>query len=208
MFDFKTQVQQFIEFDKKRWQLPGRHAAPMGQTVFTVLFGTWDLLHFSTLDKEASVRAIDRSIQELFLNLDILADHIDTPMVAIPNLMDITLLPRFSDKRNDSAAKFAMEQHQAVFMWSYWNTALSRAASEWNRGYLLVPNVHDIVVNAVRAKQMYAGRISDAHGNGKQEPLFAEVEKPCLAQESNSSVGNLEATAAQPCSNPGAHLFW
>jgi hypothetical protein len=205
VFDFKTQVQQFIEFDKKKWKLPGRHSAAEEQTIFTVLLGTWDLLQFSALDKDAAIRAIDRSVKELFHNLDVLADHVGTLKVTVPSLMDVTFLPRYSDRKDESATEFAQEQHQAVFLWSYWNTALSRAASEWARGDVFVPNIHDIVMEEVRAKQMFTNRIADAKGNGRQEPLFEEVEKPCLVQDSNAQ--NLQA-AAHLCTDPSAHLFW
>lgn len=202
VFDFKTQVQQFIEFDKRKWKLPGRHTGEE-QTIFTVLFGTWDLLQFSPLDKDAAVRAIDRSVKELFHNLDILADHVGTPRVTLPNLMDVTFLPRYSSGKDDSATEFAQNQHQAVFLWSYWNTALSHAASEWARGDVYVPNVHDIVMGEVRAKQMFNNRIADAKGNGRQAPLFEEVEKPCLVQ--GSKVHSMQAAA---CTDPSTHLFW
>ncbi|KAF2446725.1 hypothetical protein P171DRAFT_238164 [Karstenula rhodostoma CBS 690.94] len=205
VFDFKMQVQQFIEFEKKKWRMPGRHSAADEQSVFTVLFGTWDLLLFSPLDKAAAIRAIDRSVKELFHNLDVLADHVGTPKVIVPNLMDVTFLPRYSDRKNEPATEFAQKQHQAVFLWSYWNTALSQAASEWTRGDVFVPNLHDIVIDEVRAKQMFTNRIADAKGNGRQEPLFEEVEKPCLVQDSNAQ--NLQA-AAHPCTDPSTHLFW
>lgn len=206
VFDFKTQVQQFIKFEKNKWRLPGRHHSAVDeQSIFTVLFGTWDLLQFFRLDKDAAIRAIDRSVKELFHNLDVLADHVGTPKVTVPNLMDVTFLPRYSDRKNESATEFAQAQHQAVFLWSYWNTALSQAASEWARGDVFVPNVHDIVMEEVRAKQMFTNRIADAKGNGRQAPLFEEVEKPCLVQDLNAQ--NLQA-AAHPCTDPSTHLFW
>lgn len=207
VFDFKTQMQQFIEFEKKKWRLPGRHATGDEQTVFTVLFGTWDLLQYSALDKGAAISAIDRSVKELFHNLDLLADHVGTPKVTVPSLMDVTFFPRYSSKKNESATGFAQKQHQAVFLWTYWNSALSQAAAEWDRGDLFVPNVHDIVMAEVRAKQMYSNQIADAKGNGRQEPLFQEVEQPCLVQETDANTGSLQ-TAARKCTDPGAHLFW
>jgi hypothetical protein len=205
VFDFKTQVQQFIEFDKKKWKLPGRHSAAEERTMFTVLLGTWDLLQFSALDKDAAIRAIDRSVQELVHNLDVLADHVGTPKVTVPSLMDVTFLPRYSDRKNESTTEFAQKQHQAVFLWSYWNTVLSGAASEWARGDVFVPNIHDIVMEEVRAKQMFTNRIADAKGNGRQEPLFEEVERPCLVQDPHAQ--DLRAAAHQ-CTDPSAHLFW
>ena len=206
VFDFKTQVQQFIEFDKKRWRFPGRHAGDE-QTTYTVLFGLWDLLQYSALDKDAAVHAIDCSVRELIHNLNLLADHVGTPKVVVPNLMDVTFLPRFSGRKEGSAADFAMKQHQSVFLWTYWNTVLSHEASKWERGDLFVPNVHDIVMGEVRAKQMHSGKVTDSKGLGKQKPLFQEVEEPCLAQVTDANAESLQ-TAAQTCTDPSAHLFW
>ncbi|KAF1977653.1 hypothetical protein BU23DRAFT_270772 [Bimuria novae-zelandiae CBS 107.79] len=207
VFDFKTQVQQFIEFDKKKWRLPGRDDTDNEQTIFTVFFGTWELLQFSALDKDGAVRAIDRSVKELVHNLDLLADHVDNPKVTVPNLLDVTFLPRYSRRKYESATEFAQKQHKSVFLSTYWNAALSQTASEWDRGVLFMPNVHDIVVEEVRANQMYSRQIVDSKGNGKQEPLFQEVEEPCFVQETDANTGNLQA-AARTCTDPGAHLFW
>jgi hypothetical protein len=210
LFDFQTQVQQFISLEKERGQrqLPVRLRKVDEWTIFTVFFGIWDLLEYSTLEKETAIHAIDGSVEELMRNLDNLADHVNGPVkVVMPTLVDVTFLPRYSRRKYDSATQFAQNQHQAVFMWTYWNTAMSRAAKEWVHGDLFVPNLHGMIVNQVRAKQLYSKQISDATGWGKQMPLFDEVEKPCLGFKTESSADGLQAAASR-CSNPANHLFW
>jgi hypothetical protein len=85
--------------------------------------------------------------------------------------------------------------------------ALFRAVNNWVIGDLFMPDLHGIIVNQVRAKQLYSKQISDAAGWGKQTPLFAEVEQPCLGSKTNRSAGNLQAATSR-CSNPADQLFW
>ncbi|KAF2689064.1 hypothetical protein K458DRAFT_383729 [Lentithecium fluviatile CBS 122367] len=211
LFDFQTQVQQFIAFEEetRRRQIPDGVRKVDEWTVFTVFFGIWDLLEYSMLEKEAAIHAIDRSVDELMYNLDILADHVVGPVkVVMPKLVDVTFLPRYSNKKDKSATIFAQSQHQAVFLWTYWNMVLTRAANEWGNGDLFMPDLHGMIVNQVRSKQLYSKQISDATGWGKQTPLFDEVEQPCLAPKTDGSTGDLQAAAVEKCSNPANHLFW
>jgi hypothetical protein len=211
LFDFQTQVQQFIAFEKEtgRRRIPERLRKVDEWTVFTVFFGIWDLLEYSVLEKEVAIHAIDRSVEELIQNLDILVDHVDGPVkVIMPRLMDVTFLPRYSNRKNDSATKFAQNQHQAVFLWTYWNMVLSRAANEWGNGDLFMPDLHGMIVNQVRSKQLYSTQISDAEGWGKQMPLFDEVEQPCLAMKTDGGADDLHAPIMERCSDPTRHLFW
>lgn len=211
LFDFQTQVQQFIAFEKEigRQRIPERLRKVDEWTVFTVFFGIWDLLEYSTLEKETAIHAIDCSVEELMHNLDLLADHVDGPVkIIMPRLVDVTFLPRYSNRKNDSATMFAQNQHQAVFLWTYWNMVLSRALNEWGNGDLYMPDLHGMIVNQVRSKQLYSKQISDAAGWGKQMPLFDEVEQPCLAAKANGSADDLDAPAMERCSDPTSHLFW
>jgi hypothetical protein len=211
LFDFQTQVQQFIAFEKERGRqrIPERLRKVDEWTIFTVFFGIWDLLEYSTLEKEAALYAIDRSVEELVHTLDVLADQVDGPVkVIMPRPVDVTFLPRYSNRKNDSATIFAQNQHQAVFLWTYWNMVLSRAANEWGKGDLFMPDLHGMIVNQVRSKQLYSKQISDATGWGKQTPLFDEVEQPCLASTTDGGADGLHAPAAERCADPANHLFW
>jgi hypothetical protein len=207
LFDFKTQVQQFIKFEKEK-PYTQRHSRKGSEwTIFTVFFGVWDLLEYSTLEQDDALRAINHSIEELFHNLELLADHIEGPLkVVIPKLMDITFLPHFADKKTSASDAFAQDQHQSVFLWAYWNTVLSDTAVEWERGDLYIPDLNGIIMHEVRAKQLYSTHVSDATGRGKQVPLFDEVERPCLTLKGDNS--NLQAADVEKCFNPTRHLFW
>ncbi|OCL06147.1 hypothetical protein AOQ84DRAFT_399180 [Glonium stellatum] len=207
--DFKMQVQQWINFEKQKRLMPGRQGKDEW-TVFTVMFGVWDLWQYAALEKARAVYAIEGSIEELFHQLNTIAENSDGPIrVVLPLLFDVTFLPRFQMRKGSSAWQFAQNQHQAVFLLTYWNTALSRAASSWTAGDLFLPDINSVLVNEVRAKQLYAMGITDASGAGKQVPLFDEVETPCLAPVSESeSTQDKEENTVTKCNKPTRHLFW
>ncbi|KAF2796816.1 hypothetical protein K505DRAFT_155678 [Melanomma pulvis-pyrius CBS 109.77] len=208
LFDFRTQVQQFIEFDKTR-QVSGDGDDKW--TIFTVFFGIWDLLEYSVLDKSDAMHAMDRSVEELFHNLNLLADYTGGSIRAvIPKVVDVTFLPRFQMRKNKSDVVFAHDQHQSVFLWTYWNTALSQAAAEWKGGDIYMPDLNSIVMDQVREQQLYSKQISDAAGIGKQIPLFDEVVQPCLSLKAGNGDTDLQAAAAdvEKCFDPARHLFW
>ncbi|ORY06240.1 hypothetical protein BCR34DRAFT_590673 [Clohesyomyces aquaticus] len=206
LFDFQTQMQQFMNFEKQNRLMP-THLAKPERTIFTVFFGIWDLLEYSALEKAKAVHAIDCSIEELFHNLNLLREHAGGPIeVVIPKVVDVTFLPLFQERKNESTSGFAQDQHQSVFLWTYWNTALSQAALRWRGGDIFMPDLNGIVMNQVRAKQLFSEHISDASGFGKQMPLFDDVERPCLI----STPEGIEPRAAEveKCLEPARHLFW
>lgn len=208
LFDFKAQVQQFINHEKNRKQLPAGLRQSDQWTVITILFGIWDLLAFSSLETMQAVETIDRSVAELMRNLDILVDHVEGPLkVVVPSVLDVTFLPRFFKRKNESSAMYAMDHHQAVFMWNHWNTALSKALVNWDRGDLSMPDLHGIVMDQVRNHQLYYNQISDADGFGTQAPLFHDVEQPCQMLNT-SHTSDLQAAAVETCADPTRHLFW
>lgn len=86
MTDFKTQVRQFLAYNKGRRRIPGRfRKMENGWTVFTVFFGLWELMEFSSLEKQDSMLAIENSIETLFQQLDVLAAEVGFPLkVVIP----------------------------------------------------------------------------------------------------------------------------
>jgi len=203
------QVQQWINFEKQKRLMPGRQGSNEW-TVFTVMFGVWDLWQYAALEKARAVYAIERSIEELFHQLNTIAEHSDGPIrVVLPLLFDVTFLPRFQMRKGSLAWQFAQDQHQAVFLLTYWNTALSQAAFRWTAGDLFLPDINAVLVNEVRATQLYAMGITDASGAGKQVPLFDEVETPCLAPVLESEfTQDTQETTVIICDKPTCHLFW
>lgn len=207
--DFKTQVQSFMTYDKEAQDVsePLRKASEW--TVFTVFFGLWDLLEYSTLDLESAMKAIDSSIEDIFDNLGRLAKHVASPVkVVIPKAVDVTLLPRFQSEKNVDQEHFAENQHQLVFLCVYWNDVLSRAAAQWQHGLIFMPDPNALILEQVRAQQLYARRISDATGVGRQAPLFEHVQRPCLALKPDLNATDLHAAVMEKCADPLGHLFW
>ncbi|KAF3048272.1 hypothetical protein E8E12_011583 [Didymella heteroderae] len=211
MFDFKTQVQQFLEYEKMKHRVgvPERLRKVDEWTVFTVSFGLWDLLEYSALEKEYALKAIDNSIEGLFENLNLLAKHVAAPIkIVAPKLVDVTFLPRFQSRRNLDKEHFAENQHHLVFLWTYWNTVLSRTASQWKHGDIFMPNPNNLITDQVRAKQLYSKNLSDASGLGKQVPLFDFVEEPCVKSAADDSAEILQAAGVEKCFDASKHLFW
>ena len=211
MFDFKTQIHQFLGYEKEKHRVgvPGRLRKVDEWTIFTVSFGLWDLFEYSTLEKEYALKAIDNSIERLFENLDLLAKHVIAPMkIVIPKLVDVTFLPRFQSRKYINKEHFAEDQHHLVFLWTYWNNALSRKASQWKHGEIFLPNPNNLIVDQVRAKQLYSKKLSDASGMGEQAPLFENVEEPCLKSKTGDSLSELRAARVEKCFDATKHLFW
>lgn len=211
MFDFKTQVQQFLEYDKKKHSVgvPERLRKVDEWTIFTVSFGLWDLFEYSTLEKKDALKAIANSIEGLFENLDLLAKHAAAPVkIVAPKLVDVTFLPRFQSRKYVDKENFAEDQHHLVFLWTYWNTVLSRKASQWKYGEIFVLNPNKLILDQVRAKQLYSKQISDASGMGKEAPLFEYVEEPCLKPKVDDSGSVLQAAGVEKCFDASKHLFW
>lgn len=207
--DLKTQVQQFLTYDRASRSKSKRLLRDDEWTIFAVFFGLWDLLVYSTLENEFAMRAIDNSIAVLFKNLNLLAEHASAPIkVIIPSMMDVTFLPRVQAEKNATREHFAENQHRLIFLWTYWNSALLRTASQWENGDVFMPDLNFLIMDQVRVKQLYSKHISDAFGVGKQAPLFDNVEQPCLASMLGPSTTDQEAAAIIKCIDPAQHLFW
>lgn len=208
-FDFKTQVQQFLTYDKGSRYVPERLRRVDEWTLFTIFFGLWDLLEYATLQKEFAMRAIENSIAQLFQDLDLLAEHAKGPVnVILPRMIDVTFLPHFQSRRNATKEHFAEHQHHLVFLWAYWNNVLFRSATQWENGNIFMPDPNSLLMDQIMVKQLHSRHISDASGIGKQAPLFEHVEQPCLASTSGNTAADLQAATMEKCLDPAQHLFW
>jgi hypothetical protein len=207
-FDFKTQVQQFLAHEKETYSVLRRFRTGDDWTMFTVFFGLWEILQYSTLERDFAILAVDNSVAELFRQLDLLAAHARTPIrVVLPQMIDITFLSRFKPTENDEGGRYARVQHQRVFLTSYWNAVLFRGAVQWQKGDIFVPDSNAVFMEQVRAKQLHLAEPPDASGSGKSIPLSEYVEQPCLTMPSDGSTPNPQADV-EKCSNPTWHLFW
>jgi hypothetical protein len=205
--DFKTQVQQFLANEKEAYSVSQRFRTGDDWTIFTVFFGLWEILQYSTLEKDFATLAVDNSVAELFHQLDLLAAHALSPVkVVLPQMIDITFLSRFKPTENDEDGRYARVQHQRVFLTTYWNAVLFRGAVQWQKGDIFVPDSNAVFMEQVRAKQLHLAEPSDASGSGKSIPLSEYVEQPCLTIPSDSSTPNPQTDVGK-CSDPTMHLF-
>jgi hypothetical protein len=206
--DFKTQVQQFLAYEKESYSVSQRFHTGDHWTIFTVFFGLWEILSFSTLEKDFAILAIDNSVAELFRQLDLLAAHALTPIkIIVPRMVDITFLSRFKEIENDEGGQYARAQHQRVFLMTYWNAILHRGAMQWQKGDIFMPDSNAVFMEQVREKQLHFAQPSDASGSGRSMPLSEYVEQPCLTMLSDDRTPNPQADVGK-CSDPTLHLFW
>jgi hypothetical protein len=207
--DLKAQVQEYLMYEKKRYNIPQSLRATDKWTIFTVSFGLWDLLGFQELEVEFAMHAIDNSISELFRQLDLLAMNGATPMkIVLTQMMDITFLPRFQATRNDTRDAFAETEHKSDFLVAYWNAVLLRTAIQWNNNDLFLLNQNAVVMDLVRKSQLSHEGLFDASGIDEGTELIEHVDQPCLKVLSGGSTAKLQADVAEKCSEPSAHLFW
>lgn len=200
-FDFKAQVQQFLEYDA------AMHT-PHGRTIFTVYFGIWDLLDYSTLELKPAMELIERSIKEIFNQLDLLARHVPYSMqVVLPRIVDVTYLPRYQFMANQTRQHFAELQQKGVFLSEYWNVVLVRSASRWQKGAIFMPDPNDVALEILRVEQLASHRDTDAPSAVKHIPLSAHVHQPCLMTLSDGSASDLRAANMEECSNTVGRLF-
>jgi hypothetical protein len=216
--DFKTQVRQFVQYEQGQRRGVSRLRAVDEWTVFSVSFGLWDVLGYGALEQRAGMRAVDASVAALFEGLDEVA-RVNTmtksrnkTTVVLPLLVDVTLLPRFQARRRDARheQRFAEEQHKLVFLSTYWNTAVARAAAQWEtegKGRVVMPDPNRVIVEQARASQLaVALNRHDHHGQHQhqhQQPLFDHIARPCL-----TSPADLNAATTAKCSDADRHLFW
>jgi hypothetical protein len=224
--DFKTQVRQFVQYEQGKHRVVSSRLRAVDEwTVFSVSFGLWDVFEYGALEQRAAMRAVDASVAALFEGLDEVARHVNTTTttktktntktktrtnkkmtVVLPLLVDVTLLPRFQARRRDilHEQRFAEEQHKLVFLSTYWNTAVARAAAGWEKGRVVMPDPNRVIVDQARASQLnrYRGHGGDAQ-HQHQQPLFDHIARPCL-----TSPDDLNAANRAKCVDADRHLFW
>jgi hypothetical protein len=206
-FDFKAQVQQFLGYDAAMY-IPQSLHIPHGRTIFTVYFGLWDLLEYSTLELKPAMEMIDRSIKEIFNQLDLLATHVPESMqVVLPRMVDVTYLPRYQSMANQTRQHFAELQQKGVFLSGYWNVILFRSASQWQKGAIFMPDPNEVALEILRVEQLASHRDTDAPGAIKHIPLSAQVDQLCLITLPDGSTSHMRAANVEGCSKTIGRLF-
>lgn len=129
--DLGLQVQQWIKYEQNRRY---RDAEEEDEIVFAVFFGMWDVWQYALLGHNDAQTAVSTSIDWLFRQLDIIAEHSPSPpRFVVPGLWDLTFTPRFrhSLTMQEKAAFFSREGHKVVYMVKFWNLELIKRARTW-----------------------------------------------------------------------------
>lgn len=207
-FDFKAQVQHFFDLNPSMQDPQSLHL-PNGQTIFTVYFGLWDLLEYTTLDLKSAMDKINISVTEIFHQLDLLTTHSLSPIqVVLPRMLDVTYLPGYQSLANQTGERFAEMQQKGIYLFTYWNAVLSRSASRWERGAIFMPDPSDAVLDLLRVEQLSSHRDTDAPEPVKHMPPSEHVGPTCLiASSGGSSTGHLKAANVEACSSIVSQLF-
>ncbi|EAT85240.2 hypothetical protein SNOG_07774 [Parastagonospora nodorum SN15] len=209
LIDLKTQVEQFLKYEEKKYRIPRRLRSDDDWTLFAVFFGLWDLLEYSKLEMEFAMRSVDDSIAELFVQLDVLVAQSSTAVqIVMPQMIDVTFFPRFKPSKDGLDLRVAQTQHRMLFLQTYWNAVLFQRAVQWQKGRVFMPDLNDVVIEHVRMKQLYCEGILDAFGSKERMLLVEDVELPCVIMSLAGNATNLHAAAVEKCSDPAAHLFW
>ncbi|PMD23864.1 hypothetical protein NA56DRAFT_657103 [Hyaloscypha hepaticicola] len=150
--DLAAQIQTYIALPPPK--------QPPTETIFVVSYGIWDIYDFSRLDFPIAQNGTDRSIEELFKQLDILYNHfirnlyspdilgtlnsadsiddtqklsIPTFRIILPKVFDPTLLPGWVTLRPAPPApsSVAEQQKNAVYLTQRWNQRVENQLAKW-----------------------------------------------------------------------------
>ncbi|KAL8839792.1 MAG: hypothetical protein Q9170_001603 [Blastenia crenularia] len=210
--DLKTQVAQWLKFEKKQYTSSRMREKEKRGSIFTVWFSLWDIWYYSQLTGDDASEAIRQSMDTLFEQLGIIADH--WPLgakIILPEAMDPTFLPGWSMKRTGPAGSdhTADDQRNAVQLVKQWNAALDMRASDWHKGQIYIYNTNEWMLDQVREAQLVIGDMSDHNGLGKSGSPWDSVHLACVG--SGKAVPSSESTPTESptrCSEPQKYLFW
>ncbi|KAL8873206.1 MAG: hypothetical protein Q9174_001289 [Haloplaca sp. 1 TL-2023] len=211
--DLKTQVQQWLRFEKKQYTSSRMRTKERRGTIFTVWFSLWDIWYYSQLPSVDATEAIAQTVDTLFEQLAIIADN--WPLgakIILPEAMDPTFLPAWTVKRTGPSGsdQRADDQRNAIQLVKQWNAELDRRATDWRKGQIYIYNTNDWMLDQVREAQLVIGDMADHNGLGHSGSPWDSVHSACLgATETRlSSHENEKVLRPLRCSNPAKYLFW
>ena len=213
--DLKTQVSQWLRFEKKQYTSSRMREKEKRGTIFTVWFSLWDIWYYSQLNSDEASKAIEESIDTLFEQLGVICDH--WPMgakIILPEAMDPTFLPAWSMERTGPAGSdhSAEDQRNAIQLVKQWNVALDARASEWDKGQIYMYNTNDWMLDQVREAQLVTGDMMDHNGLGRSGSPWDSVYSACSGSgnegKNRSPDGGKSGLDLFRCSNPDKYLFW
>lgn len=195
--DFPQQMKRWIgdEENEIRTLSDEKIHLLQNNTVFVVSFGLWDIWYLVDLGSQAAVPFINRKIEVIMEQLNILSDRTggtNETKVILTSPMDVSFLPAFESKKELAKEK------SAVDILRYWSINLKTAAERWDHGNIYLFDINEFVLKLIRDWQLFAAGILEEDGMGKnEEPGWENVWEPCVL---HGGVGH--------CGNPGKYLFW
>lgn len=214
--DLKTQVAQWLRFERKQYTSSRMGEKEKRGTIFTVWFALWDIWYYSQLNSDDASAAIRQSMDTLFEQLEIIADNWPTgAKIILPEAMDPTFLPGWSMKRTGPGGSdnSADDQRNAVQLVRQWNTALDQRASGWEKGEIYIYNTNDWMLDQVREAQLVVGQMIDHNGLGQSGSPWDSVHVGCVGRGDGGvkeGVGDDGKRGSDPsrCPDPSKYLFW
>ena len=210
--DLRTQIDQWIRYEKKIKMTSRVREKERKGTIFTVWFSLWDLWYYSRATNEEASKAVSATVETLFEQLDRLADNWPGELkVVMPEAMDPTFLPgwqlmRTGPQGNDQKAD---EQRNAVMLVQQWNAALDHLAQGWDKGQLYIYNTNEWMLDQVREQQLVQNDMVDHNGLGQAGSPWDNVQAGCVGSMDRSHAETNDTLAGDPrCSNPSKFLFW
>lgn len=205
--DLKTQVAHWIRFEKGRHSVGRLHDLERDGTIFTIWFSLWDLWYFSKGTKEEASKAVNRTMDTLFEQLNVIAEQWPSRVkVIMPEAIDPTFLPGWQVLRTGpfGSDQKADDQRNAVRLVQQWNEALGDRAFAWERGDLYIFSTNEWLLNQVREQQLIVGALSDNNGLGTNGSPWINVQWGCVgtAHEQKTHDGR------DRCAEPNKYLFW
>lgn len=203
--DLKTQVQQWLKFEKQQYDNSRVKQVERNGTIFTMWFSLWDLWYYSEKTIEEAEVAVIKSLDILFEQLDLIAENWPSEMkIIIHEAIDTTFLPGWHSVRTGPRGSdpYGECQRSAVLLVELWNRALDMRAIRWNGGSMYIYNTNEWLLDQVREQQLYTSHLSDANGMGANQSPWNNVRSGCV--KTSKKLGE---TMTQ-CSDPNAFLFW
>ena len=211
--DLRTQVQQWVKFEKKQYMSSRIRDTERKGTIFTVWFSLWDLWYYSRKTKDEASKAVEQTVDKLFEQLNEVAKQWEGDLkIVMPEAIDPTFLPgwvamRTGPNGNDQNAD---EQRNAVRLVQQWNAALDHKASSWDRGQLYIYNTNEWLLDQVREQQLVVNDMADHNGLGQSGSPWDNVVEGCLGSNARGNTSSLPETntGVARCKDPSKYLFW
>lgn len=205
--DLKTQVQQWLKFEKEQYGNSRVSEVERNGTIFTIWFSLWDLWYYSEKTIEEAEVAVTKTMDSLFEQLDLIAENWPSELkIIMPEAIDTTFLPGWHSIRTGPLGSDPQgeSQRSAVLLTEQWNRALDMRATRWNQGSMYIYNTNEWLLDQVREQQLFTAHLSDANGMGATKPPWSNVRSGCV--EHNATLA--EALGLKRCTDPNTYLFW